>query len=139
MAENKTQPTGASVEEFIRNSDPKKVEDSFKLIELMEKVSGEKAYMWGPSIVGCGNYHYKNERGREGDAPRLGFSPRKSKFSLYVLYKDHDDMDPLLENLGKVDVARGGCVYFKKLDDLNMEVLEDLLVASLKETKQRWG
>ena len=139
MAENKTKPTGESVEEFIRSSDPKKIEDSFKLVEMMEKISGEKAYMWGPSIVGFGNYHYKYESGREGDAPRLGFSPRKSKFSLYVLHKDHESMKPLLERLGKVDVANGGCIYFKKMDDLDTEILEELLVASLEETKRKWG
>ena len=139
MSENKTKPTGASVEDFIRSSDPKKVEDSFKLVEMMEKVSGEKAYMWGKSIVGFGNYHYKYESGREGDAPRLGFSPRKGKFSLYVLYKDHEEMNPLLKELGKIDVANGGCIYFKKLDDLNLKVLEKLLKESLKETKKRWG
>ena len=139
MSENKTKPTGASVEDFIRSSDPKKVEDSFKLVEMMEKVSGEKAYMWGKSIVVFGNYHYKYESGREGDAPRLGFSPRKGKFSLYVLYKDHEEMNPLLKELGKIDVANGGCIYFKKLDDLNLKVLEKLLKESLKETKKRCG
>lgn len=83
MSENKTKPTELSVEDFIRNSDPKKVDDSFKLAEIMEKLSGEKATMWVPSIIGFGKYHYKYESGREGDSCRIGFSPRKSAFSLY--------------------------------------------------------
>ncbi|UOE41994.1 DUF1801 domain-containing protein [Chryseobacterium suipulveris] len=138
MSENKTKPTEISVEEFIRNSDPNKVEDSFELVMIMEKLSGEKATMWGPSIIGFGNYHYKYESGREGEMCRIGFSPRKSAFSLYVLHCD-DSENELISQLGKIKMAKGSCIYFKKLADLNTEVLEQLIVQSLKKTKELYG
>ena len=138
MSENKTKPTEISVEEFIRNSDPNKVEDSFELVRIMEKLSGEKATMWGPSIIGFGNYHYKYESGREGEMCRIGFSPRKSAFSLYVLHCD-DSENELISQLGKIKMGKGSCIYFKKLADLNTEVLEQLIVQSLKKTKELYG
>lgn len=138
MSENKTKPTEISVEEFIRNSDPNKVEDSFELVKIMEKLSGEKATMWGPSIIGFGNYHYKYESGREGEMCRIGFSPRKSAFSLYVLHCD-DSENELISQLGKIKMGKGSCIYFKKLADLNTEVLEQLIVQSLKKTKELYG
>jgi len=82
MSENKTKPTALSVEEFILSSDEKKQKDSFELVSIMEELSGEKATMWGPSIIGFGSYHYQYESGREGDMCRIGFSPRKSAFSM---------------------------------------------------------
>ncbi len=138
MSANKTIPTEISVEEFIRNSDPKKIEDSFKLVEIMEKLSGEPAKMWGPSIIGFGNYHYKYESGREGDMCRIGFSPRKSAFSLYVLHCDGSE-NPLVSQLGKIKLGQGSCIYFKKLDDLNLGVLEQLIKESLELTEEKWG
>ena len=138
MSENKTKPTEISVEEFIRNSDPNKVEDSFELVKIMEKLSGEKATMWGHSIIGFGNYHYKYESGREGEMCRIGFSPRKSAFSLYVLHCD-DSENELISQLGKIKMGKGSCIYFKKLADLNTEVLEQLIVQSLKKTKELYG
>lgn len=94
MAKNKTEETEKDVKDFINEftGDIQKREDSFKLIKLMEKISGCKAKMWGPSIVGFGNYHYKYDSGHEGDAPLIGFSPRKAAISLYVFtgLKDHE-------------------------------------------------
>jgi hypothetical protein len=85
MAKLKTQFTAVDVEEFINNLDnEQKKKDSFELIELMEKATGEKAKMFGPTIIGFGQYHYKYASGHEGDAPLLGFSPRKAAISLYV-------------------------------------------------------
>lgn len=80
MSENKTKPTEVSVKEFVLNSDTKKVDDSFELIAMMEELSGEKAVIWGPSIIGFGTSHYKHDSGREGDMCKIGFSPRKAKF-----------------------------------------------------------
>ena len=140
MSENKTQPTRASVEEFIKSSDSKKIEDSFKLVELMEKVTGEPAVMWGPSIIGFGSYHYRYESGREGDMCRLGFSPRKSAFSLYILHCDDNQQEnDLLAKLGKFKLGAGACLYIKKLDDIHLDVLEQLLKNSLEETKRKYG
>ncbi len=126
MSENKTKPTNANVEEFIRNSDPKKVADSLKLVEIMERLSGEKATMWGSSIIGFGTYHYQYESGRQGDMCRIGFSPRKDKFSLYVLDCDNEEELDLTEKLGKITRSKS-CIYFKKLDDLNLDILEQLI------------
>ncbi|MCH5600299.1 DUF1801 domain-containing protein [Niabella ginsengisoli] len=138
MSENKTKPTEEKVEAFIRKADPKKIDDSFKLIEIMERLSGEKATMWGPSIVGFGSYHYKYATGREGDACRIGFSPRKDKFSLYILSCDSAAQNELLKKLGKIKTSVA-CIYFKKLEDLDLKVLEKLIKISLKETKAMWG
>lgn len=138
MPANKTQPTSSSVEEFIGSTDPKKIDDSFRLIEMMEKLSGEKATMWGPSIIGFGTYHYKYESGREGDMCRIGFSPRKDKFSLYLLNCNHPEELELVEKLGKVKKSVS-CIYFKKLDDLDLGILEKLIALSLKNTKEKWG
>ncbi len=139
MSENKTKPTEVDVEDFVRNSDSKKIEDSFKLIEIMEKLSGEKAKMWGPSIIGFGSYHYKYESGREGDMCRIGFSPRKSAFSLYVLHCDTESENSLVAQLGKIKMGQGSCIYFKKLDDLNLKILEKLIQESLAKTKELYG
>ncbi|TXF78889.1 DUF1801 domain-containing protein [Chryseobacterium sp.] len=138
MAENKTKPTEIQVEEFIRQSDPKKIEDSLKLVGMMERLSGEKATMWGPSIIGFGSYHYKYDSGHEGDMCAIGFSPRKAEFSLYVINSDSEKQTELTKNLGKIKMGKA-CIYFKKLDDLNLDVLENLITESLKSTKEKWG
>ena len=137
MNKNKTQPTQVSVEEFLGTTDPKKKNDSLKLIKIMSKLSGEPPVMWGPSIIGFGNYHYKYASGREGDMARIGFSPRKDKFSLY-LSCDSDFAKELLPQLGKYTKSVA-CIYFKKLDDLDLNVLEKLIKLSLKTTKEEWG
>lgn len=138
MSANKTTATKVDVDTFIRSADPKKVEDSFTLVTLMERLSGEKATMWGPSIIGFGKYHYKYASGREGDMCRIGFSPRKDKFSLYVLDCDEKDQVALVKDLGKVTMTVS-CIYFKKLADLDMDVLEKLIILSLERTKIKWG
>lgn len=138
MSANKTTATEVDVATFIRSSDPKKVEDSFTLVTLMERLSGEKATMWGPSIIGFGKYHYKYASGREGDMCRIGFSPRKDKFSLYVLDCDEKDQLALVKDLGKITMTVS-CIYFKKLADLDMDVLEKLIRLSLERTKIKWG
>jgi hypothetical protein len=138
MAENKTKPTEIQVEDFIRQSDPKKIDDSLKLVGMMERLSGEKATMWGPSIIGFGSYHYKYDSGHEGDMCAIGFSPRKAEFSLYVLDCDSEEQHDMIKDLGKIKMGKA-CIYFKKLDDLNLDVLENLIRESLKSTKEKWG
>ena len=131
MAENKTKPTDKSVTEFIEefaNSERKK-QDSYKLLELMEKISGRKPYMWGPSIIGFGSYHYKYESGHEGDAPLLGFSPRKSAISLYV-FTGLDYHKHLLDGLGKYKMGKA-CMYVNKLDDIDLNQLEKLMKTTM--------
>lgn len=130
----KTHQTEVNVKEFINSyveNDQKKA-DSFKLIELMKKWSGFEPKMWGPTIIGFGSYHYKYASGHEGDAPLMGFSPRKAAFSLYVTAPGQENKE-LLEQLGKFKMAKA-CIYFKKLEDLDLKVLEKLSKASMEYT-----
>lgn len=123
---NKTAETTVSVTDFINSFVEKeeKKQDSFRLIELMREWSGFEPKMWGPTIIGFGTYHYKYASGHEGDMPLIGFSPRKAEFSLYVTAPANDNKK-LLAQLGKYRMAKA-CIYFKKLDDLNIDVLEKI-------------
>ena len=132
MATNKTTYTRQDVREFINafvESDQKKA-DSFQLIELMQQWSGEAPRMWGPSIIGFGNYHYKYDSGHEGDAPVLSFSPRKNALTLYV-YSDTPRSKQLLTQLGTVKMSKA-CMYVKKLSDINTDVLKEICLESIK-------
>src|SRR5688572_12312279 len=123
MAETKTKPTGVSVDDFIAKvDDERKRDDSRELVRLMSKITGEKPYMWGPSIVAFGTYHYKYDTGHEGDAPLAGFSPRKAAITVYLDCFTQHPQD-LLSRLGKHKVSKA-CLYVKKLDDVDMKVLE---------------
>jgi len=135
-AKNKTIYTEVTVEDFIESyvdKDSRK-EDSYRLIELMRKWTGHEPKMWGPTIVGFGNYHYKYASGHEGDAPMLGFSPRKGEFSLYIVAPGHTS-EKLLDQLGKYTMGKA-CIYFKKLDDLNLKTLEKISKDSIKYLKE---
>ena len=127
MAKNKTSVTGKNVFDFINEfaDTEQKRKDSFELLELMQSVSGYEPKMWGSSIIGFGSYHYKYESGHEGNAPLLGFSPRKAAISLYVFtgLKEHE---PLLENLGKFKMGKA-CIYVKKLSDIDTVKLTSLM------------
>lgn len=128
---NKTIETKNSVDDFLNAvEDETKRNNSFQLKALMQKHSGFEAKMWGPAIVGFGTYHYKYASGREGDAPLVGFSPRAKEISLY-LYQDFTDREKLLQQLGK-HRSGVGCVYIKKLQDVNIEVLAQLITTSVK-------
>ena len=132
MAKTKTTYTAASVTDFVEalENDQKKT-DSYKLIELMSQVSGCEATMWGPTIIGFGNYHYKYDSGHEGDAPVLGFSPRKAAISLYV-FTGLEEHEHLLSGLGKYSMGKA-CIYAKKLADRS----EERRVG--KECRSRWS
>jgi len=132
MAKNKTNETEVSVTDFIESyvdNDQKKI-DSYKLIELMSKWSGFDPRMWGPTIIGFGRYHYKYASGHEGDAPLLGFSPRKAQFSLYI-YSQTEKSKKLLEDFGKFKMGKA-CIYVKKLSDIDIKVLEELCLETIK-------
>lgn len=128
---NKTVYTEVNVPDFIDAyvSDEQKKKDSLQLIALMREWSGFEPKMYGATIVGFGNYHYKYESGHEGDAPLIGFSPRKAEFSLYV-YAPETEGKKLPEDLGKYKMGKA-CIYFKKLADLNLEVLEKLCKSTI--------
>jgi hypothetical protein len=132
MAKTKTTYTGQDVIDFINSyvdSEQKKA-DSFRLIELMQDWSASEPKMWGPSIIGFGNYHYKYASGHEGEAPVLGFSPRKAALTLYV-YSDTGRSKLLLADLGKFKISKA-CIYIKKLADINTTVLKELCIESIK-------
>ena len=131
MYEQKTKETDADVIEFIEAVDnPKKRQDAHKLLELFEQTSGYPAKMWGPSIIGFGSYHYVYKTGHEGDAPLVGFSPRKAKTSLYVTIEDKD-RERLLEQLGKHTSGKS-CVYINKTEDIDLDVLKQLIRQSIE-------
>jgi hypothetical protein len=130
-SENKTKPTKVSVMAFINAvEDPTRRADAKALVNLMKDATGEKPAMWGPSIVGFGSYHYKYETGREGDMPLVGFSPRKPATVLYGLRRAED----LLPKLGKHTTGKG-CVYIKKLADVDAAVLKKMIVESVAAAK----
>jgi hypothetical protein len=127
---NKTQPTNSSVKAFVDAlPDQGRRKDAKVLIAMMQRATGEKAKMWGPSIVGFGSYHYVYESGREGDMPLVGFSPRKAATVLYNVRALNDD-ETLLLKLGKHTTGKG-CLYIKKLDDVDQKVLEEMVVHSV--------
>lgn len=132
LAEIKTKPTAANVEDFINAvADEQKRKDSFAILEMMRKATGEEPAMWGSSIIGFGNVRYKSPKtGREVDWLRIGFSPRKANISLYLTMdiKKHGDA---LEKLGKHKTGVG-CLYINKLEDVDIRVLEGMIKTSLK-------
>ncbi len=129
-AELKTKPTEISVGAFIDAvADEKQRADTHKIADMMERLSGHKPKMWGPTIIGFGSYHYKYDSGREGDMCRIGFSPRKGNTVLYLVdgFEGHV---ALMENLGKHKTGKS-CLYIKRLSDVDEAVLEQLIVESL--------
>lgn len=142
MAELKTQVHDGDVIEFIHSfaDTEAKVADALALLDFMKKVTGFEAKMWGPSIIGFGKYHYKSERSKqEGDWPLVGFSPRKAAISLYVYqgYQGSINQDELLQQLGKFKMGKG-CIYVKKLSDINLETLEALILSSISFLQEKY-
>jgi len=136
LAENKTKATAVDPYEFIKQvDDVQKREDSEELIALMKKVTGRPPKMWGPTIVGFGKYHYKYDSGREGEICLTGFSPRKPNLVLYIGPGLEDE--ELMSRLGKHKRGKG-CLYIKKLDDIDRKVLQQLVVKSVAEMRKRY-
>ena len=136
MAKAKTNETTESVSTFVKTiTDKQRQTDCFALMNIMEEATGFEPKMWGPSIIGFGSYHYKYESGHEGDAPMVGFSPRKSEFSLYIA--NFEGKEELLKKLGKHKTAKA-CVYIKKLEDVETMVLKKLVSGSVKHYKAKY-
>lgn len=135
----KTQKTDKNVEEYLNSIDhDRKRSEAFELLEMFKRATGEKPYIWGDSIVGFGEYYYESERSsQKGDWFYCGFSPRKTKHSLYVL-SDFDRKDELLAKLGKHKTGVG-CLYINKLADVDLGVLEEIIEADYIHTKKRVG
>ena len=138
MAKNKTKETENSVNDFINAvENQQKRDDSFRLLEIMRDVSGHEPKMWGPSIIGFGSYHYKYASGHEGDAPLVGFSPRKAAISLYV-FTGLDQHRELLDKLGKFKMGKA-CIYVNKLSDINEGQLVKLIHETIAYLKSKYG
>lgn len=138
MAKNKTVETDENVVEFIHSfsNTPQKREDGMALLALMQSVSGYEPKMYGPSIVGFGSYHYKYASGHEGDAPLIGFSPRKAAISLYV-HTGLPEHEHLLKDLGKFKMGKA-CIYANKLSDINEPALVNLMKATISFLKAKY-
>jgi hypothetical protein len=138
MAKNKTTETEASVEDFLNGiTDDERREDAFKIAAIMREVTGYEAKMWGPAIIGFGSYHYKYESGREGDAPRAGFSPRAKEFALY-LTASFDGRETLLQKFGKHKSAKA-CIYVKKVKDVDENILREMIKRSVAYITEKYG
>jgi hypothetical protein len=127
---NKTAPTRVDVNAYIDSiaSEPRR-RDAKALLTLMKKVTGERPTMWGPSMIGFGQYHYRYESGREGDMFKVGFAARATGLVVYLISNASPEMDALFSQLGKYSTGKS-CLYIKKLDDVNVSVLERLIAKS---------
>ena len=137
MAELKTKPTGAGVDAFIDAvPDPQRREDARKLRDMMERLSGEPAAMWGPSIIGFGRYRYKYDSGHEGEMARSGFSPRARELVVYIAggFPRHQ---ALMDRLGKHRTGKS-CLYIRRLSDVDESVLEALVAESLAYMREKY-
>ena len=125
---NKTVPTSVSVDDFLATLSEQRQEEGRQIIAIMREITGQDPYMWGPSIIGFGSYHYKYESGREGDAPAAAFAPRKANLVIYL-----DDpisrYEPLLEKLGPHTISKV-CLYIRKLSAVDLDVLRDIIARS---------
>ena len=137
-AVNKTAPTAVSVTAFINGLENEtRRKDAKTALAMFKKITGEKPKMWGPTIIGFGEYHYKYESGREGDMLAVGFSPRKANMVFYVMGMLGDD-EPLLKKLGKYKTG-SACLYINKLDDVDLGVLEKMAAKSFRLTKKKYS
>jgi len=137
--ENKTSKTGKDPLEFINEwvDDEQKVQDSLVLIDMMRDITGHEPKMWGPTMIGFGDWHYVSPSGREGDWFSIGFSPRKAAFSLYITM-DASAHPELMKKLGKYTTGKG-CIYVKRLSDIDMNVLEELTRTEYEELKRQYS
>ncbi|QDI74735.1 MULTISPECIES: DUF1801 domain-containing protein [Leisingera] len=137
MSQNKTVPTGVSVEAFIAGVEPdRKAAEAQQLDALFRRVTGYRPQMWGPSLVGYGRYHFRYASGREGDFLATGFSPRKARHSIYIM-PGYQDYGAILSRLGKHKLGKS-CLYVNKLADIDLEVLAELIRTGLKDLNAIW-
>jgi hypothetical protein len=135
-AKQKTTETSNSVQDFVAAlPEEQRQKDCLAIIDIMKNTTGFEPRMWGPGIIGFGSYHYKYESGHEGDAALVAFSPRKTEFALYIA--NFDGKEDLLKKLGKHKTAKA-CVYIKKVEDINIEILKKLITGSVKFYKAKY-
>jgi hypothetical protein len=136
MAKAKTTETTKSVASFVKTvEDKKRQNDCLAIIEIMKEQSGFEPKMWGPAIIGFGSYHYTYESGREGDAPLVGFSPRKAEFALYIA--NFEGKEELLKKFGKHKTAKA-CVYIKQVEDIEVAILKKMVAGSVKHYQKKY-
>ena len=137
-ANNKTVPTDLSVEDYLNAiENPQRKEDCKRINEIIKKITNFEPVMWGTSIIGYGSCHYKYESGREGDMPMTGFSNRKQSITLYIIsnFKKHEE---LLSKLGPYKNGKS-CLYIKRLSDINVEILEEMIKLDFEYLKEKYG
>lgn len=131
MAEPKTKATDASVDSFLNAvANPQQREDAFRILEIMKEVTGQPPRMWGPTIVGFGEYHYVYASGHKGDTCLTGFSPRKGALTIYFMAGLEERFAAQIKKLGKVKTSKG-CLYIKKLADIDLTVLREMIRANV--------
>ena len=138
MSGNKTRPTPVDAEEYLQSieHDTRRA-DAFIMLEMMQRITGEEPVMWGPSMVGFGQYHYKYDSGREGDMFKTGFAPRKANLVVYIM-GGHDRFKPIFDRLGKHKTGKS-CLYITSLKNVDMDVLEELVVADWAYMTEKYG
>ncbi|OWY24984.1 DUF1801 domain-containing protein [Sphingobacteriales bacterium UPWRP_1] len=137
MSELKTKPNNQSVADFLNAvTDATQKQDCIAICTLMQEVTGHQPKMWGTAIVGFGSYHYKYASGQQGDWMLAGFSPRKQNLSIYLM-SGFEPLQAQLQQLGKHKTGKG-CLYIKKLSDVNMEVLKEMVAISVKVLKEQY-
>lgn len=137
MGEIKTKSTNIDVDSFLMSIEPEKKRlDCIELKKAFDSVLTEKAALWSNNMIGYGTYHYKSERSKqEGDWPLIAFSPRKSNIVIYIM-SGASKYNDLLEKLGKYKASSGSCIYINKIEDINLDVLKELIAASVNDMKR---
>ena len=137
-AKNKTTKNEGDVKAFLEGlEDEKRKEDSIMALDLMSDITKEEPKMWGGSIVGFGDYHYKYESGREGDFFKVGFSPRKQNLTLYIM-PGFERFEELMAQLGKYKTGKS-CLYIKKIEDVDLDILKELVTESYGYMTKKYG
>ena len=137
MYQLKTRPEDEKVTAFLdKIGDENSRADCYAIAAIMEKVTGQPAMMWGTAIIGCDKYHYKYASGHQGEMCLVGFSPRKANITLYLKAGNMND-DDILQKLGKYKMGKG-CIYIKRLADINLDILEAIITRSVKMIRQQY-
>ncbi len=138
MAELKTKPNNQNVDDFLKKvSDPAKRKNCHRVLDIMKQITRQEPKMWGDSMVGFGNYHYQYTSGREGNWFLTGFSPRKQSLTIYIM-SGFDQFEHLMSQLGKYKNSKS-CLYVKKLEDIDLGILKELIAESIKLLSKRYS
>ena len=139
MAEIKTKPTDSDIDKFLMTIEPEKRRvDSIKIRKLFDSVTKEKATVWNNNMIGYGSFHYKSERSsQEGDWPLTAFSPRRQNITIYVM-SGAKNYEYLLKDLGKYKISSGSCIYINKIEDINLDILKEIISASVSDMKKKY-